>query len=86
MIDLMMKNVKGDAMFAYGDSMYIYNLMFYICDDTAEFASYWAQKRSSVETRAEEYYQMYEKLIKWGFITILLLQTNGYEKRTRGAP
>lgn len=64
MIDLMMKNVKGDAMFAYGDSMYIYNLMFYICDDTAEFASYWAQKRSSVENRAEEYYQMYEKLIK----------------------
>ena len=64
MLDLMMKNVKGDAMFAYGNSMYIYNLMFYICDDTAEYSSYWAQKRSSVESLAEEYAQKYEELIK----------------------
>ena len=62
MLDLMLKNVRGDTMFAYGNSRYIFNLMFYLNDDRAQFSSYWASKKSEVTSDMNKLLKKYQKL------------------------
>jgi len=62
MLDLMLQNVRGDTMFAYGNSRYIFNLMFYLNDDRAQFSSYWASKKSEVTSDMNKLLKKYQKL------------------------
>ena len=48
MLDLMLKNVRADGMFMYGDSSYIYNLWGYTAAPQG-FGSYWKAKQRVLE-------------------------------------
>jgi hypothetical protein len=63
MIDLMLNSVRGDTMFSYGNSRYIYNLMWFCVNERAEFASYWAEKRDEVLSDMDGLIAKYKDLL-----------------------
>lgn len=63
MLDIMMRNVRSEPMFMYGNSSYIYNLSDYISSSTAEFASYWKSKSKVTQKEAEKMVKSFEELV-----------------------